>query len=107
MKTRQKLNLRKRENQIIELGGNHFRVKPYYRLYLNFPFKTGEQSLTRDLYSDNMFSLIHTSKGNWYAVFYLIELDMYLLRKLEWLEYKPEIDIKTSHLYGKRHHKVP
>lgn len=101
MKTRQKLNLRKRESEILELGGNHFRVGPYYRLYLDFPFKTGTQSFTRDLYSDKVFNLIHTSKGRWYAVFYIPELDMYLLRKLIWLEYREDVDICKAYLYGR------
>ena len=101
MKTRQKLNLRKRESEILELGGNHFKVGPFYRLYLDFPFKTGEQCLTRDLYSDKAFNLIHTSKGIWYAVFWIPELEMYLLRKLQWLEYREDVDIRKAYLYGR------
>ena len=103
MKTRQKINLRKKENEILELGGNHFQVEPFSRLYLNFPFRKGKQSLTRDLFSDRAFNLIHTSRGNWYAVFYILELNMYQLRKLKWLEYRQDVDIKCAYLYGKRH----
>ena len=99
MKTRQKLNPGKREGEILELCGNHFKVKPIKRLYLEFPFKTGKQCLTRDLYTDKAFNLIHTNKGMWYAVFYISELDMYCLRKLQWLEYKEEIDINKAYLY--------
>lgn len=106
MSTRQKINLPKSEGNILDLNGNYFQVKPYYRLYLNFPFKTGEQYFTRDLISGRIFNLIYTSKGNWYAVLYISEIGMYLLRKLKWLKYIPEIDIKTSHLYGKRRSKV-
>lgn len=101
MKTRQKLNQRVKANEILELGGNHFKVGPFYRLYLNFPFRSGEQSLTRDLYSDRTFNLIHTSKGNWYAVWWIDYLDMYLLRKLTWLEYREDVDIRKAYLYGK------
>lgn len=101
MKTRQKLNLRKKESEILELGGNHFKVGPFYRLYLDFPFKTGEQSFTRDLYSDKLFNLIHTNKGTWYTVHYISELGMYLLRKLQWLEYREDIDIRKTYLYGR------
>ena len=104
IKTRQKLNLRKKENQILELGGNHFQVEPFYRLYLDFPFKTGEQFYTRDLYSGMTFNLIHTSKNHWYAVFYIQAINMYLLRKLKLLEHEPYIDIKTAYKYGKKHH---
>lgn len=106
MKTRQKINHRKGEIEILELLGNHFRVKPFYRLYLKFPFKTGNQALTRDLYSDKVFNLIHTKNNNWYAVFYLDTLDMYLLKKLEFIEYLPNKDIRKSHLYGKRRKQV-
>ena len=104
MSTRQKLNPRKKEREILELGGNHFKVGPFYRLYLDFPFKTGEQSFTLDLYSDKLFNLIHTNKGTWYAVHYISELGMYLLRKLQWLEYREDIDIRKTYLYG-RHNK--
>lgn len=102
MSTRQKLNHRKKENKILELGGNHFQVKPFYRLYLDFPFKTGDQCLTRDLYSNRIFNLIHTKKNRWYAVFYSSELEVYILRKLEFLEYIEKVDIKKHYLYGKR-----
>ena len=53
-------------NSIIEL----FTLDPDQNsvfLYLDFPFKTGEQCFTRDLYSDRAFNLIHTSKGTWYS----------------------------------------
>lgn len=99
MKTRQKLNLQKKENEILELGGNHFKVGPFYRLYLDFPFKTGDQYFTRDLYSDKAFNLLHTKSGNWYAVFHISEFDVYCLRKLQWLEYIEYIDIRKSYLY--------
>ena len=105
MKTRQKLNLRKRESEILDLYGNYFKVKPFYRLYLNFPFKSGKQYFTRDLYSDKVFNLINTDKGKWYAVFYILEFDMYCLRKLEWLEYKENVDIRKHYLYGKHNRK--
>ena len=101
MKTRQKLNPRKKEGEILELGGNHFKVGPFYRLYLDFPFKSGDQSFTRDLYSEMVFNLIHTSKNVWYAVFYIQEFGMYLLRKLQWLEYREDVDIRKSYLYSK------
>ena len=104
MKTRQKLNPRKKDNKILELGGNKFQVGPYYRLCLDFPFKLGEQCLTRDLYTEKTFNLIHTYKGKWYGVWYISHLDMYLLRKLIWLSYHPEIDIQKAYLYGKKHH---
>lgn len=103
MKTRQKLNPRKKDNQILELGGNKFRVGPYYRLYLDFPFKKGDHYFTSDIDTGKPFTLIHT-KSNWYGVWYLIHLDMYILRKLIWLSHQPEIDIKTAYLYGKKHH---
>lgn len=102
MKTRQKLNPREKENQILELGGNHFQVNAYYRLYLDFPFKSGTQSLTRDLYSDMAFNLIHTDKGNWYGVWWIDYLNMYLLRKLEFLEYREDVDIKKAYLYVRK-----
>ena len=102
MKTRQKINHRKKEIEILELGGNKFKVKPFYRLYLKFPFKSGNQTFTRDLYSDKVFTLIHTKSKKWYQVQYIYELDMYLLRKLKWLEYVEKIDIRKSYLYGKK-----
>ena len=101
MKTRQKLNPRVKANEILELGGNHFRVGPFYRLYLDFPFKTGEQSFTRDLYADRAFNLIHTAKGNWYGVWWIDYLNMYLLRKLIWIEYREDVDIRKAYLYGR------
>lgn len=101
MKTRQKLNRRVKANQILELGGNHFKVGPFYRLYLNFPFKSGEQSFTRDLYTNIAFNLIHTKMGNWYGVWWIDYLDMYLLRKLTFIEYREDVDIKKAYLYGK------
>ena len=104
MKTRQKLNPRKKDNQILELGGNEFRVGPYYRLYLEFPFKSGNQFFTADVNTGESFNLIHDNKGNWYGVWYIQHLDLYLLRKLIWLSHHPEIDIKTAYLYGKKHH---
>lgn len=103
MKTRQKINPGKKETEILELRGNHFQVKPFYRLYLDFPFKTGDQYLTRDLYSNKIFNLLHTKKGIWYAVFYISEFDMYELRKLKFIEHRPDIDIQTAYLYGKKH----
>ena len=107
MSTRQKINLRKKDNQILELKGNLFQVEPYYRLYLDFPFRLGTMYLTKDLYTNETFNLIHTSNDHWYCVTYKLELDMYLLRKLTWLEYKPEIDIKNTYIYGrKKNHKI-
>lgn len=107
MKTRQKINPRKKEkeNLILELRGNLFKIEPFKRLYFNFPFRLGKQILTRDVYTNKTFNLIHTHKGKWYGVFYISELDMYLLRKLEWLDYKIEKDIKYSHLYGRKKRK--
>ena len=52
-------------------------------------------------YSDKAFNLIHTSKGTWYAVFWIPELEMYLLRKLQWLEYREDVDIRKAYLYGR------
>jgi len=101
MKTRQKLNRRVKANKILELGGNHFKVGPFYRLYLNFPFRSGEQSFTRDLYTDIAFNLIHTESGNWYGVWWIDYLDMYLLRKLTFIEYREDVDIRKAYLYGK------
>lgn len=103
MSTRQKLN---RRFEITELGGNKFQIKPFYRLYLNFPFKTGELYLTADIKVNGIkgsFNLIHTKKGNWYGVWYILHLDMYILRKLKWISHDPKIDIKTAYLYGKKH----
>ena len=103
MKTRQKIKPRKKDNQILELGGNKFQVGPYYRLYLDFPFKTECPCFTTDINTGDYFNLIHTKDGNWYGVWYLLHLDMYILRKLIWISYHPEIDIKTAYLYGKKH----
>lgn len=102
MNTRQKINLPKSEDNILDLSGNYFQVKPYYRLYLNFPFKTGEQYFTRDLISGRIFNLIYTSKGNWYAVLYISEIGMYLLRKLKRLKYIPENRYKNFTLIWKK-----
>lgn len=102
MSTRLKLNPRKKDNTILELGGNKFQVKPYYRLYLDFPFKSGTQCFTSDINTGRQFNLIHTNKDNWYGVWYILHLDMYILRKLTWLSHHPEVDIKTAYLYGKR-----
>lgn len=104
MKTRQKLNPRKRDNQILELRGNKFQVRPYYRLCLDFPFKKGEQCFTADINTGKTFNLIHTDNGNWYGVWYILYLNMYILKKLVLISYHPEIDIKTAYLYGKKHH---
>lgn len=101
MKTRQKLNQRVKANEILELKGNHFKVGPFYRLYLNFPFRSGEQSFTRDLNTDIAFNLIHTQNGNWYGVWWIDYLDMYLLRKLTFIEYREDVDIRKAYLYGK------
>lgn len=105
MKTRQKINPRKKENQILDLLGNLFQVKPFYRLYLDFPFKKGKLYYTRDLYSGKTFNLIHTNKDIWYAVFYLVDLDMYLIKKLIWLDYMPENDIRKAYENRKRRRK--
>ena len=101
MKTRQKLNQRVKANEILELGGNYFKVGPFYRLYLNFPFRSGEQSFTRDLNTNIGFNLIHTKSGNWYGVWWIDYLDMYLLRKLTFIEYREDVDIRKAYLYGK------
>lgn len=103
MRTRPKKYPVKGEINILELRGNHFKVMPFYRHYLEFPFKTGDQWFTRDLYSGENFNLIHTEKGKWYAVFYSLELNMYILRKLKWLGYIEEVDIRKAYLYyGKK-----
>lgn len=104
MKTRQKINPRKKDNEILDLGGNKFQVGPYYRLYLDFPFKNGDYCFTCDLNTNRAFTLIHTCKNNWYGLWYISHLGMYILRKLIWISHQPEIDIKTAYLYGKKHH---
>lgn len=105
MKTRQKINHRKKENQILDLLGNLFQVKSFSRLYLDFPFKKGKYCYTRDTYSGKVFNLIHTHKDIWYAVFYLVELDMYLLKKLILLEYNSDTDIRKAYEKRKRRRK--
>lgn len=102
MSTRQKINPRKKDNIILELGGNKFRVGPFYRLYMDFPFKKGKQYFTSDIYTEKPFNLLN-SNGNWYGVWYIDYLNMYILRKLVWLSHHPEIDIKTAYKYGKKH----
>lgn len=102
MNTRQRKRLRDQEIKILDLNGNIFKVGSYYRLYLKFPFKSGTQKYTRDLIADKAFNLIHTSKGNWYAVWWIDYLDMYLLRKLEPLSYDESKDIEKAYLYGKK-----
>ena len=104
MSTRLNIKPRNKDNEILELGGNKFQVGPYYRLYLDFPFKSGKQYFTSDLNTGKVFNLIHTNKNTWYGVWYLSHLNLYILRKLIWLSYHPEINLKTAYLYGKKHH---
>ncbi len=101
MKTIQKINHRKKESQILDLHGNLFHIKPFYRLYMDFPFKKGKYYYTQDQYSGQTLTLIHTPKDLWYSVSYSLELNLYVLKKLVLLEYQPEKDIRN----GKRRNK--
>lgn len=95
-----KLKIGKR---ILDLQGNIFKITKYKDLHLGDPFPIFEEKefpiFTRDLISDDLFTLIRKTNTKYNAIFYLGEAyNKYYLRvSLIREEYIPELDIRKAY----------
>ena len=96
-------------NRILDLHGNIFKITKYKDLHLVDPFPIFEEKefpiFTRDLISDDLFTLIRKTNTKYNAIFYLGEAyNKYYLRvSLIREEYIPELDIRKA--YENRYNK--
>lgn len=96
-------------NRILDLHGNIFKITKYKDLHLGDPFPIFEENefpiFTRDLISDDLFTLIRKIDNKYNAIFYLGEAyNKYYLRvSLIREEYIPELDIRKA--YENRYNK--
>lgn len=90
-------------NRILDLHGNIFKITKYKDLHLGDPFPIFEEKefliFTRDLISDDLFTLIRKTNTKYNAIFYLGEAyNKYYLRvSLIREEYIPELDIRKAY----------
>lgn len=90
-------------NRILDLQGNIFKITKYKDLHLGDPFPIFEEKefpiFTRDLISDDLFTLIRKTNTKYNAIFYLGEAyNKYYLRvSLIREEYIPELDIRKAY----------
>lgn len=90
-------------NRILDLQGNIFKITKYKDLHLGDPFPIFEEKefpiFTRDLISDDLFTLIKKTNTKYNAIFYLGEAyNKYYLRvSLIREEYIPELDIRKAY----------
>lgn len=90
-------------NRILDLQGNIFKITKYKDLHLGDPFPIFEEKefpiFTRDLISDDLFTLIRKTNTKYNAIFYLGEsYNKYYLRvSLIREEYIPELDIRKAY----------
>lgn len=90
-------------NRILDLQGNIFKITKYKDLHLGDPFPIFEEKefpiFTRDLISDDLFTLIRKTNTKYNAIFYLGEAyNKYYLRvSLIREEYIPELDIRKTY----------
>lgn len=90
-------------NRILDLQGNIFKITKYKDLHLGDPFPIFEEKefpiFTRDLISDDLFTLIRKTNTKYNAIFYLDEAyNKYYLRvSLIREEYIPELDIRKAY----------
>lgn len=102
-------------NRILDLQGNIFKIAKYKDLHLGDPFPIFEEKefpiFTRDLISDDLFTLIRKTNTKYNAIFYLGEAyNKYYLRvSLIREEYIPELDIRKAYenRYSKKIPKTP
>lgn len=102
-------------NRILDLHGNIFKITKYKDLHLGDPFPIFEEKefpiFTRDLISDDLFTLIRKTNTKYNAIFYLGEAyNKYYLRvSLIREEYIPELDIRKAYenRYSKKIPKTP
>lgn len=90
-------------NRILDLQGNIFKITKYKDLHLGDPFPIFEEKefpiFTRDLISDDLFTLIRKTNTKYNAIFYLGEAynKCYLRVSLIREEYIPELDIRKAY----------
>lgn len=90
-------------DRILDLQGNIFKITKYKDLHLGDPFPIFEEKefpiFTRDLISDDLFTLIRKTNTKYNAIFYLGEAyNKYYLRvSLIREEYIPELDIRKAY----------
>lgn len=90
-------------NRVLDLHGNIFKITKYKDLHLGDPFPIFEEKefpiFTRDLISDDLFTLIKKTNTKYNAIFYLGEAyNKYYLRvSLIREEYIPELDIRKAY----------
>lgn len=86
--------------QIKDLHGNIFSVHKW-RLYIAIPKKFDKVIFTKDCLTNTSFNL--AINGDTYMAFDLIEdQPIYVGYKLKLEGYDESLDIRKSHLYGKR-----
>ena len=90
-------------SRILDLHGNIFGILKYKDLHFGDPFPMFEENehpiFTRDLISDDLFTLIRKTNAKYNAIFYLGEAyNKYYLRvSLIREEYIPELDIRKAY----------
>ena len=90
-------------NRILDLQGNIFKITKYKDLHLGDPFPIFEEKefpiFTRDLISDDLFTLIRKTNTKYNAIFGLGQAyNKYYLRVSMLKEdYIPEIDIRKAY----------
>lgn len=92
--------------QIFTLCGNHLEETSRYKLYLEFPSFNGREffmSFNRDrLGYYDYFNLVNIENGKeWYLIYYVCHLDMWLQVELKFIEYIQYLDIKYEWKYKK------
>lgn len=92
--------------QIFTLCGNHLEETSRYKLCLEFPSFKGREyfmSFNRDRlgYYDS-FNLVNIENGKeWYLIYYVLHLGMWLQVELKFIEYIQYLDIKYEWKYQK------
>lgn len=90
-------------NRILDLHGNIFKITKYKDLHLGDPFPIFEEKefpvFTRDLISDDLFTLIKKTNTKYNAIFWLGQAyNKYYLRVSMLKEdYIPELDIRKAY----------
>ena len=90
-------------NRVLDLHGNIFKITKYKDLHLGDPFPIFEEKefpiFTRDLISDDLFTLIRKTNAKYNAIFWLGQAyNKYYLRvSMIKEDYIPEIDIRKAY----------
>lgn len=90
-------------NRILDLHGNIFKITKYKDLHLGDPFPIFEEKefpiFTRDLISDDLFTLIRKTNTKYNAIFGLGQAynKFYLRVSMLKEDYIPEIDIRKAY----------